>query len=84
MNQLLYDTSARLLCQEEIQISFFEALTLHQIIVVCGAVLSLSAADLHYITRFWRRCQHFFEKVFISQLQRIFHRVVALMPDAAG
>ena len=44
--------------------SFFRSLRLHQIIVVCGAVLSLSAADLHYITRFQWRCQHFFEKVF--------------------
>ena len=43
---------------------FFRSLRLHQIIVVCGAVLSLSAADLHYITRFQWRCQHFFEKVF--------------------
>ena len=30
--------------------------------VVSGALLSLSAADLHYITRFRCRCQHLFEK----------------------
>ena len=33
-------------------------------IAVCGAVLSLSAADLIYNTRFVPLCQHFFEKVF--------------------
>ena len=45
---------------------FFRSSRLHQIIVVCGAVLSLSAADLHYITRFQWRCQHFFEIFFKS------------------
>ena len=61
MNQLLYDTSVRLLCQELFEILFSKQLRFIGFIAVCGAVLSLSAADLHYITRFRLRCQHFFE-----------------------
>ena len=58
-SQLLYITSRRLLCQEFFQILFSKQLLSE---VVCGAVLSLSAADLHYITRFARVCQHLFVK----------------------
>ena len=64
MNQLLYDTSVRLLCQELFEILFSKQLRLIGFIAVCGAVLSLSAADLIYNTRFVPLCQHFFEKVF--------------------
>ena len=62
VNQLLYDTSSIPFCQELFYFFFEE---IFEESCAGNAVLSLSVADLHYITRFALVCQHLW-KIFFA------------------